>query len=102
MPDTHFAWDGLMFWIELKVSKGNAVRLSPEQIAWNTAYSRSGGLTFILVKAPKVGELFLFEGAHAALVAREGLRACALYHGNRIEEMWSALRAACVSAPCES
>ena len=96
----HLVWSGLVFWIELKVSKGNTVRLSPEQIAWNTAYSRSGGLSFILVKDPRDGSLFLFGGAQAALVAKEGLRACALYHGSSFEDLWAGLRSACEPASC--
>lgn len=102
MPDVHLVWSGLVFWIELKVGKGNTIRLSPEQIAWNTVYSRSGGLTFILVKDPRDNSLFLFEGSDAALVAKEGLRACALYHGSSFEELWTGLRSACVPAPCAS
>lgn len=100
VPDVHLVWSGLVFWIELKVSKGNTVRLSSEQIAWNTAYSRSGGLSFILVKDPRDGSLFLFGGAQAALVAKQGLRACALYHGSSFEELWAGLRSACEPASC--
>ncbi len=93
VPDVHLAWSGLVFWMELKVSKANAINLSPEQIAWNTAYSRSGGLSFILVKGARTGDLFLFEGFRASEIATAGLRACALYQGSCFEELWSALRA---------
>lgn len=29
VPDCHMVWDGLPFWCELKVSKGNAVKSRP-------------------------------------------------------------------------
>lgn len=107
MPDVHFTWSGLMFWIELKTSKHNAVNLSPQQIAWNTAYSRSGGLSFILVKHLSSGDLFLFRGADALEIGREGLAfgigdqgsgtsvrgSGALFRGSGHRELWAKVRA---------
>ena len=37
VPDVFASWDGLPFWIELKVTKANAVRVSPHQVAWHMA-----------------------------------------------------------------
>lgn len=92
VPDVHVVWDCLPFWLELKVTKGNTVNLSPQQIAWNTAYSRCGGVSFILVKGSGVGDLYLFEGAQAAEVKRIGLRAEALYSGRDWTELWDRVR----------
>lgn len=92
MPDVHFAWSGLVFWIELKTTKNNSVRLSPQQIAWNTVYSRSGGLSFILVKHLSSGDLFLFEGAQSLEIGRNGLRSGALFRGSGHRELWDRVR----------
>ena len=92
VPDVHFTWSGLVFWLELKTTKNNSVRLSPQQIAWNTAYSSKSGLTFILVKHLSSGDLFLFRGAGALEVGRSGLAAEALFRGSGYEDLWGAVR----------
>ena len=66
VPDVHMVWDGLPFWCELKVSKGNAVKLTPHQVAWNMAYWARGGSNFFLVKSLKDSDLILFEGDQGA------------------------------------
>ena len=68
-------WDGLSFWCELKVSKANAVNISPHQIAWNAAYWARGGANFFLVKSLSPRELLLFDGDQGALLASGGLSA---------------------------
>ena len=92
VPDVHMVWDGLPFWLELKVAKSNAIKLSPHQIAWNTAYSHKGGLNFILVK--RVGErgLFLFEGGRASEVKEQGLKLKPLFSGSGFGDLWSTIR----------
>jgi hypothetical protein len=89
----HFAWSGLVFWMELKTTKNNTVRISPQQIAWNTAYSRNGGLSFILVKHLSSGDLFLFEGAQSLEIGRNGLRTGAMFRGSGHQDLWAAVRA---------
>jgi len=94
MPDVYIIWDGLPIWLELKVITANSVKLSPQQIAWHTAHSHAGGLSFFLVKSTKDRGLFLFEGRHGRLVASEGV-SCG--QGSRFEDrdsMWEGLRAA--------
>lgn len=88
----YFNWSGLMFWIELKTTKNNTVRLAPNQIAWNTAHSLSGGLSFILVKHLSSGDLFLFEGAQSREIGRNGLREEPLYRGSGYEALWDRVR----------
>ena len=62
LPDVHLLWNGLPFWIELKTTKNNRVKISPQQIAWNYSYSLNGGLNFFLVKCLSSKNLFLFRG----------------------------------------
>jgi hypothetical protein len=86
MPDVYFLWDGLPLWIELKAIKANKSNLSPQQVAWHTAHTHAGGLSFILVKHLGQGCLFLFEGREARSVASEGV----LYaQGQRFEDLGS-------------
>jgi len=92
VPDVHFAWSGLVFWMELKTTKNNTVRISSQQIAWNTAYSRNGGLSFILVKHLSSGDLFLFEGSQSLEIGRNGLRTGALFRGSGHQDLWAAVR----------
>ena len=94
MPDVYIIWEGLPIWLELKVITTNAVKLSSQQVAWHTAHSHAGGLSFFLVKSTKDRGLFLFEGCHGRLVASEGV-SCG--QGSRFEDresMWEGLRAA--------
>ena len=92
IPDVHIVWNGFAFWIELKVSKGNKVLLSPHQIAWNSAYCRKGGVSFILVKDPRDNYLYLFEGNRASELLDNGLRTTNLYSGNDYKELFSVIR----------
>ena len=73
VPDVHIIWNGLAFWIELKLTKANKIRLSPNQIAWNTKYSLNNGLAYILVQRVGEGSLFLFRGEDARELATNGL-----------------------------
>ena len=73
VPDVHVIWNGLPFWIELKLTKANKIRLSPNQIAWNTKYSLNNGLAYILVQRVGEGSLFLFRGEDARQLAIDGL-----------------------------
>lgn len=96
VPDAHLSWAGLVFWLELKTTKNNALNLSPHQIAWNTSYCKSGGLSFILVKHLSSGDLILFEGVRAAEVRASGLRESGvtpLYRGRDFGGLWETIRA---------
>ena len=97
IPDVHFTWSGLMFWMELKTTKNNAVKLSPQQIAWNTAYSAKSGLNFILVKHLPSGDLILFRGSRAVDLARSGLAAGGEFRGSGHEELWEYVRESGIS-----
>jgi len=82
VPDVHMVWDGLPFWMELKVAKSNKVNISPHQVAWNMAYYARGGASFFLVKRAKERDLILFRGDQGAALSSCGL-SCAL--GSRFE-----------------
>ncbi len=79
MPDVHLVWDGLPFWMELKVSNSNAIKLSPHQVAWNMAYWARGGANFFLVKRAKERDILLFGGDQGPELLELGcLAPCAL------------------------
>ena len=62
VPDVYIIWDGLAFWLELKITKANKIKLSSNQIAWNTKHWLKKGLSYILVQRVGEGSLFLFRG----------------------------------------
>ena len=74
IPDVHVCAEGLPFWIELKTTKTNRVNVSAHQVAWNFAYSQSGGVSFFLVAALSASNLYLFDGAHGRGLAEHGLK----------------------------
>jgi len=92
IPDSHLAWDGLCFFLELKTTKNNTIRITPNQIGWNTAYCSRGGLSFILVKDTRQSDLYLFRGSQASEIADNGLRTKPLYFGKSLGEMFKTLR----------
>ena len=74
IPDVHVCAEGLPFWIELKTTKTNRVNVSAHQVAWNFAYSQSGGVSFFLVAALSSTNLYLFDGVHGRGLAEHGLK----------------------------
>ena len=82
IPDTYIVKDGLCFWVELKVSNGNKVNMSPHQIAWHTSHSLNGGKSFILVKHLSSSILFLFEGSKVRELSRVGLETRSMVQGS--------------------
>lgn len=64
IPDVLIAHSGAFF-VELKCIKGHKITLRPSQIAWNTSFSRGGGISFILVNRPSTRDLFLFDAGDA-------------------------------------
>jgi len=94
VPDVHIIWNGLAFWIELKLTKANKIRLSPNQIAWNTKYSLNNGLAYILVQRVGEGSLFLFRGNDARELATNGLNTEPIIKvsGSGIGDIFGAIR----------
>jgi len=92
VPDVHIVWDGIPFWMELKVAKSNKVNISPHQVAWNMAYWARGGLNFYLVKRASTQEILLFGGNQGPEVRDQGcLAPCALRAGS-VPDLFCALR----------
>ena len=74
IPDVHVCAEGLSFWIELKTTKTNRVNVSAHQVAWNFAYSQSGGVSFFLVSPLSSSNLYLFAGDQGRGLVEHGLR----------------------------
>ena len=68
IPDVLIA-HSVTFLVELKCIKGHKIALRPSQIAWNTSFSRAGGISFILVNRPSTRDLFLFGGSDVLQLA---------------------------------
>jgi len=92
VPDVHLVWDGIPIWLELKVSKGNAVNISPHQIAWHMAYHARGGLSFYLVKRSKDRDILLFGGDQGPMVLDLGCLAPCALRVDSVPELFCALR----------
>ena len=59
------------FTVELKVAKGNSVKLSPHQISFHVKHPHR---TFILVSSALYKDEKLYEGSRCLSLATEGLR----------------------------
>ena len=92
VPDVHMVWDRKAFWFELKVSKSNAVNVSPHQVAWNMAYYARGGSNFYLVKRAVDNHLFLFEGDQGADLINGGIAAARGQRFKNLAPLFCALR----------
>jgi len=89
----HVVWDGKPFWMELKISKTNAVNVSPQQVAWNMAYWARGGSSFYLVKASATSLLYLFEGDQGPNLASSGLSGSEGREFDSLAALWEYLAA---------
>jgi len=91
VPDVHVVWDGKPFWMELKISKTNAVNVSPQQVAWNMAYWARGGSSFYLVKRASTRVLYLFEGDQGPALASSGLSGAEGREFDSLAALWEYL-----------
>ena len=48
VPDCYGCKDGVMFWVELKITKDKKIKLSPFQKVWHFNHARQGGRSFIM------------------------------------------------------
>jgi len=69
------------FWIELKVTTGNKIGLSPGQISWHMSHNTNGGCSFIMATPLGRGGIAIYSGSCALRLAKEGLslEPCALF-----------------------
>ena len=102
-------------WIEFKATDGWVVDLSPEQIGWHKKRARYGGKTFIAVrrhhgggprKGHPVDQLWLYHGAAAELLKRDGIRGSedkpyfiGVWHGGKARWAWDEIARALITAP---
>ena len=61
------------FWVELKVSLGNRVRLSPGQISWHMNRFKLGGKSFIMVTPLEQRGISLYSGGRSLDLVSQGL-----------------------------
>jgi len=78
IPDLNGLYDGRDFWVELKITTTNKVRLSPTQISWHYNRGLYGGRSFILVKNTKTKEIKLFNNMDVRKLALEGFQSNSL------------------------
>ena len=78
IPDLNGRYDGRDFWVELKITTTNKVRLSPTQISWHYNRGLYGGRSFILVKNTKTKEIKLFNNTDVRKLALEGFQSNSL------------------------
>jgi len=74
IPDLNGLYDGRDFWVELKITTTNKVRLSPTQISWHYNRGLYDGRSFILVKNTKTKEIKLFNNTDVRKLALEGFQ----------------------------
>ena len=89
IPDVHVCAESLAFWIELKTTKTNRVNVSAHQVAWNFAYSQSGGVSFFLVSPLSSSNLYLFAGDQGRGLVEHGLRSGSVGSGPIVACLWS-------------
>jgi hypothetical protein len=78
IPDLNGLYDGRDFWVELKITTTNKVRLSPTQISWHYNRGLYDGRSFILVKNTKTKEIKLFNNTDVRKLALEGFQSNSL------------------------
>jgi hypothetical protein len=71
VPDCYGCKDGIMFWVELKITKDKKIKLSPFQKAWHFNHARQGGRSFIMLLSLEESLSCIFPSSiavsHAAL-----------------------------------
>jgi Holliday junction resolvase len=68
---------GNFYFVELKTTKGNSVRLSPHQISWLTQHQHAP--TYIIVQN-KNADVFVFTGGQSIELAERGLLLESAHH----------------------
>ncbi len=73
VPDCYGCKDGVMFWVELKITKDKKVKLSPFQKAWHFNHAKQGGRSFIMLHSLAESLSCIFPSSiavsHAALTS---------------------------------
>ena len=70
----------ITFWVELKCSEMNKVRLSPKQISWNAFHVKHPHNTFIMVQALGDSSVYIYSGSQVRELCIKGLAHPPLLH----------------------
>ena len=91
IPDTYIVGDQGCFWVELKVTNGNKINVSPHQIAWHKV---NYGSKFILVKTlfPLSVKLFHSSIANKPRVKLTDHDPLFVVHDTHDPEQWTTLQ----------
>ena len=69
VPDCYGCKDGVMFWVELKITKDKKIKLSPFQKAWHFNHSLQGGRSFIMLQHLGERLAYIFPSSIAVSIA---------------------------------
>ncbi|MEE8607485.1 MAG: hypothetical protein V3S55_07775 [Nitrospiraceae bacterium] len=64
-PDVSGTWEGVDFWLELKIIRGLQVKFQPGQVPWLRRRWRAGSRCFVLAYEPGDWRALLFDGDRA-------------------------------------
>lgn len=74
IPDLYGACEKSSFFLELKCTKNNSLRISPTQVSWNYSNVSNGGRSFFLAEALSDSTLYLYGGKSGKDLVKEGLK----------------------------
>ena len=78
IPDLYGACEKSSFFLELKCTKSNSLRISPTQVSWNYSNVSNGGRSFFLAETLFDGTLYLYGGKSGKDLVKHGLKAAPL------------------------
>ena len=78
IPDLYGAYEKSSFFLELKCTKNNSLRISPTQVSWNYSNVSNGGRSFFLAETLLDSTLYLYSGKSGKDLVKEGLKAAPL------------------------
>lgn len=68
---------GVFYFVELKTTKGMAVKLSPHQVSWLTQHKHAPTYVFVHTKN---AEIFVYKGSQAVDLIHKGLLVKPVHH----------------------
>jgi len=78
IPDLYGAYEKSSFFLELKCTKNNSLRISPTQVSWNYSNVSNGGRSFFLAETLLDSTLYLYSGKSGKDLVKHGLKAAPL------------------------
>ena len=74
IPDLYGAHEKQSFFLELKCTKNNSLRISPTQVSWNFSNVSNGGRSFFLAETLSDSTLYLYGGKSGKDLVKWGLK----------------------------